>query len=30
MKNDAWLWQEKSQQGETAGQVVEKIIPIPK
>ena len=30
MKNDAWLWQEKSQQGETAAQVVEKIIPIPK
>lgn len=30
MKNDAWLWQEKSQQGETAGQIVEKIIPIPK
>ncbi|NNH88018.1 NRDE family protein [Acinetobacter terrae] len=30
MKNDVWLWQEKSQQGETAGQVVEKIIPIPK
>lgn len=30
MKNDAWLWQEKSQQGETAGQFVEKIIPIPK
>jgi hypothetical protein len=23
MKNDAWLWQEKSQQGETQGQIIQ-------
>ena len=28
MKTDEWQWLEKSQQGETAGQIVEKIIPM--
>lgn len=28
MKTDEWQWLEKSQQGETAGQVVEQVIPI--
>ncbi|MCK8640150.1 NRDE family protein [Acinetobacter schindleri] len=28
MKTDEWQWLEKSQQGETAGQIVEKVIPI--
>lgn len=28
MKTDEWQWLEKSQQGETAGQIVEQVIPI--
>jgi len=28
MKTDEWQWLEKSQQGETAGQVVVQVIPI--
>ncbi|WP_347456004.1 NRDE family protein [Acinetobacter sp. ANC 7454] len=28
MKTDEWQWLEKSQQGGTAGQIVEKVIPI--
>jgi len=28
MKNHSWLWQEKSQQGDNQGQIVEQVIPV--
>ena len=28
MKNDAWLWQEKSQQGATQGEIIQINLPL--